>query len=542
MVGELTVAALAELLDKTDAPAAAALAALLHAVDDEWVVVYAHLRGEGYSGRRFCCLLLPEFVERAFHNPSWDLGPGHGGPGFVGYGGEEGLTYEYVRVGDDGPVPLVHHRLFNDGSPDVIELAEDFRLLWCLREDRERGEFWTTNDTGDGVVVARWLDDELLVQRSYLRRYQAARQLTLALFVEVTRSEDESMPTVENHNVDVTDGQYRLTYYTGQFSRLPFTRLSGKRLLPPPPIDTYGKWPYEPEPSYVEFIIGTDEVGREILHTCDPHKLANYFGANPDSPHYLTPVFFRREVLRKYWDDPRYNVQDGYIAAEHLWGLRVDNNTSDNVMVFLGDLGRDLRYAEQAYWRSFNVVGGQMSETNFRRSVLGQWADPDRIEFRFRHAFGELKEAWMSRFGWPLYLELHDDDRHNLKGLHVPTTEGFAEFDDELQSLAKVVVDSLNQGGMVTATLTRAGTAGGINRLEQQLAEISYPRATDLLSVLRDIQGARSRSAAHRKGSDFDRDVLRGEAGSLRDLFEAYLERLRDAMADLAEFCKTGSS
>ncbi len=126
-------------------------------------------------------------------------------------------------------------------------------------------------------------------------------------------------------------------------------------------------------------------------------------------------------------------------------------------MVFLGDLGRDLRYAEQAYWRSFNVVGGQMSETNFRRSVLGQWADPERIEFRFRHAFGELKEAWMSRFRWPLYLELHDDDRHNLEGLHVPTSEGFAEFDDELQSLAKVVVDSLNQEGMVTATRTRAG-------------------------------------------------------------------------------------
>ncbi len=275
MVGELTVAALAELLDKTDAPAAAALAALLHAVDDEWVVVYAHLRGEGYSGGRFCCLLQPELVERAFQNPSWDLGPGRGGPGFVGYGGEEGCTYEYVRVGDDGPVPLVHHRLFNDGSPDEIELAEDFRLLWGLREDRERGEFWTTNDTGDGVVVARWFGDELLVQRSYLRRYQAARQLTLALFVEVTRSEDQSMPTVENHNVDIIDGQYRLTYYTGQFSRLPFTRLLGKRLFPPPPIDTYGEWPYEPEPSYVEFIIGTDEVGREILHTSDPDKLAN---------------------------------------------------------------------------------------------------------------------------------------------------------------------------------------------------------------------------------------------------------------------------
>ncbi|MEZ5431153.1 MAG: hypothetical protein R3F31_08240 [Verrucomicrobiales bacterium] len=35
-----------------------------------------------------------------------------------------------------------------------------------------------------------------------------------------------------------------------------------------------------------------------------PGALANYFGANPDALNFLTPVFFRPEVLAKYYADP----------------------------------------------------------------------------------------------------------------------------------------------------------------------------------------------------------------------------------------------
>lgn len=59
------------------------------------------------------------------------------------------------------------------------------------------------------------------------------------------------------------------------------------------------------------FIIGKSPDRENINFTCDPDKLANGFGANPDAPDYLTLVYFHRDVLGKYYLDPdKYIVQD----------------------------------------------------------------------------------------------------------------------------------------------------------------------------------------------------------------------------------------
>ena len=85
--------------------------------------------------------------------------------------------------------------------------------------------------------------------------------------------------------------------------------------------------------------------------TSDPAKLSNYFGANPEAPHYLTPVFFKKEVLQRYLSHPdRYSVEDGYLRCQSLWGMAIDNHHKDYVSAYLGDLGRDLPEAEQNHW------------------------------------------------------------------------------------------------------------------------------------------------------------------------------------------------
>jgi hypothetical protein len=69
----------------------------------------------------------------------------------------------------------------------------------------------------------------------------------------------------------------------------------------------------------VNFIIGEDEDGDLIEHTSDPHVLANYFGANPVAPHYLTPVHFHKRVLNKYYEEPgRYSVEDSLLRCGKL--------------------------------------------------------------------------------------------------------------------------------------------------------------------------------------------------------------------------------
>ncbi|MCW3046959.1 MAG: hypothetical protein JWO74_1243 [Solirubrobacterales bacterium] len=127
----------------------------------------------------------------------------------------------------------------------------------------------------------------------------------------------------DGHRWDQEDEDTILSYYRGDgtFGDRPFLRLFGKRLLPPPPLEASGIPPFKPEKEYEQFVIGTD-TGEEVRVTSDPAELANYFGANPGNPHYLTPVYFRREVLNKYYADPdRYTVEDGYVRCAGLWGL-----------------------------------------------------------------------------------------------------------------------------------------------------------------------------------------------------------------------------
>ena len=92
------------------------------------------------------------------------------------------------------------------------------------------------------------------------------------------------------------------------------------------------------------FIIGVDEDGNSVEHTSDPDTLANYFGANPGAPHYLTAIYFRREVMAKYYAEPeRYNVSDGQLTCLSLWSCQIDKDLSSHVAVFLGDLGATFR-------------------------------------------------------------------------------------------------------------------------------------------------------------------------------------------------------
>src|SRR3989344_9095942 len=101
-----------------------------------------------------------------------------------------------------------------------------------------------------------------------------------------------------------------------------------------------------------EKFMAIDISGKKIKYTCDESKLANHFGANSEAPHFLTRVFFKKEVLDKYYDKPsKYSVNDGYLFyikenGINEWGMPIDNNAKDCVMAYLGDLGK-MPYEEQ---------------------------------------------------------------------------------------------------------------------------------------------------------------------------------------------------
>ncbi len=297
-------------------------------------------------------------------------------------------------------------------------------------------------------------------------------------------------------------------------------------MVTPPDISECGIWPFEDEKEFVSFIIGEDERGRPIEHNSDPDTLSNYFGANPGEPHYLTPVFFDREVLRKYYEDTeRFGVQDGMVSYKGLWILRVDNDAPDHVAVFLGDLGRDLPTSEQQYWRGFNIPRREkgLSETTFRRSFLGEWADTKSPEPHFKRIYPECNEKWSDAFGWSLFRELKEGDRHVLDRLRIPLKEAVGEFDDQVLNLAKLLVDALNESDI--AKMIKGSIppdTKGIDKLELFFKEYGFDND---LSLLRTVQGIRSKGAAHLKGSDFDLTKAGLDPEHLRGSFAWLMER-----------------
>jgi hypothetical protein len=348
---------------------------------------------------------------------------------------------------------------------------------------------------------------------------------------------DELRATAETAPVEAGDGMTCIGY--GGRRAIPddgtyWTRCLGKHIVPPPPVEESGVWPFEPARSYTSFVIGTNKNGSPAEYTSDPAALSDYFGGNPGAPHFLTPVFFRRAVLDRYYGDPdRYQVTDGYIYDGAAWSLPIDNALDEHVAVFLGDLGR-LPDREQTYWKAFNTAPeDSMSEVAIRRSIFGQFADTDRIEYRFARDYTAVNEAWAQRFGWPLFKALHPGDAHLAHSLHVPTNAGFAAFDAQLIGLAKLVVDCLNEEELAKNTTKVAGEKG-IAKLERFMQDQGLGTSGDLLcATLRQIQGARSRSSAHRKGRDFDETMLLDGAENLPELFETLLSSLATSFEQL---------
>src|SRR5690349_21247688 len=222
------------------------------------------------------------------------------------------------------------------------------------------------------MKLGRITPKEVQLRTNLLRQYQAGRQLDLLLFIDSVRYVEGPKPAnTDGSSEDVTNATTKVSFHVGDHSigGRPFSRLFGTKVLPPPPINKAGIWPYdERKEDYISFIIGEDDTGTPTTFSCDPERLANYFGANPDAPNYLTPVFFRREVLQRYYEQPeKFSVDDGYLRCGGLWGLRLDNDHPDHIMVFLGDLGRDLPESEKSYWKAFNVSPtGAMSDTVFK--------------------------------------------------------------------------------------------------------------------------------------------------------------------------------
>ncbi len=473
----------------------------------EWVTVFSiSPLFKDTDGGFHPALISNNIITDVLNKYEGDLEKDGGLPGFVGYY-ENGIEIvKYYRYADERIEPLVYWRSFHGARNDYFEISEEFRLFFNLYEDRKKNVFIYFDENGDEEEVIRILNGKIDIKLRFLKEFISAKKMYLAIYFDFMRFSNTPITDLGIEEIDKVVKKENLRYSLlvrpinigGKHTQ---SWIMGKKLISG--IKNYNPSIFNrnKDEKYEDFIIGVDEDGKNILYTCDEEKLANYFGKNPDAPHYLTPVYFKKEVLKKYYDTPsKYFVGDGYIHCKGFWKLRIDNNHPDCIMVFLGDLGK-LNHKEQIYWKSFNIsYAGGISHVAWKRGFEAKFTDPEEPCLYFKYKFDQFQKNWFKKFNWYLFKPLSDDDQHHYKSLHIPTTNDRKEFDDQILSLTKLIIDSLNESKLIENIKIDKPNAKGIDKFEAFLFSQGV-ESPQMIKYLRNLQTLRSTSVAHRKSS-----------------------------------------
>jgi hypothetical protein len=473
--------------------------------EELWITVYKNepINNSEQDSGMYCALVTKDKTEEAMNEAGWDLMIGCGAPGFCTSYENGKKTTTYYTNSDEDYLRLVLIRDFQGRRDGYIEILEEFRLFHNLFYCKDTGTYATFDESGDEEEVIKVINNEVKIRRRYLRSFMAARQMNLLLYFELTRHYMER----KNFTSEEKNETLKYTVFSGDsYSKgyESFSRILGKKLIRCEPLEKCGVWPFEKEKKYQEFIIGGDNDEPEVF-TSNPDKLANYFGANPDAPHYLTPVFFRKQVMQKYYNSSDYEITDGHLSRNGSWSLRFDNNSPNHISVFLGDLGKELPEKEQIYWKSFNLIpdGRMISRANYERSFLGNFYDSENPEHKFKNNYRALHDYWSEKYGWDLFLPLSDKDEHFLSSLRSMLTNEQAEFDAQVLALTKVTIDSINVKCLKKHLQVDEGDFKSIALMEVLLQRLKSKKVIELISLLRGLQSVRSTGVAHRKGTDY---------------------------------------
>lgn len=514
---------------------------------DQWTTVYRQeYESERVNSGIYCALAPTSYRDTALSNAGWDLSICDYRPGFLQYYDGNQETTVYHRLGGVEPLePLVLSREFHGARPSNMELCEEFRLYHNLYWDTAKSSFIKPYEDGTSEIAVEVSKDLVRIRTKLLRQYQAARQMDLLLFIDsVRRAEpvDVELPP----DLELTTSDLRATRHSGDHTSPPFTRLLATKVIPSPTIEHSGIWPYESSDEYFpDFIIDLDKDGKDVRYSCNPDSLSNYFGANPDAPHYLTPVHFRKEVLKKYYDaSESYEVSDGFLQCAALWRLRIDNDHADRVIVFLGDLGRDLPRVERDYWRSFNIApDSKLSETGYRRAILGEFADPQSADLCFRAGYDQFVRDWPIAAGWSMYRKPVGPDQSLLKQVRLPLDDSENEFKKSIESLALLMCDGLNDAELNARLPKGPPDEKSIGKLERWLTQEGYEEVARDIKLLKDIQKLRSTGVVHLKGMKYDaiRSKILGSEGGHAGIL-ALLSGCTQMLDDLIRFATTQKS
>ena len=464
--------------------------------------------------------------------------------------GESRIKYFRWGVEEDmyGSEPLVICRRFSGAKGKCIEISEEFRLFHDLYHDRKTDTYIKVDDAGNEATVAIVKPNKVQIRLKEIRQFLAVKEMYLSLLFEYN---EYSRYSLEELGLSEIEREFRrdgLMYWrhdycgeTGTYRRgfQSDSRLRGRRLISPLPKSRSGFGDFAQESKYVEFIVDVDDNGDEVCHTCDPSELRDVSGGSPDIPWSFTPVYFRKQVLDKYYNEPsKYIVEDSMVRCPSLWSMQIDNHDPEKVCVFLEELGVSLPHEEQLHWRAYNILPeGGVSETFYRRMVLGEWASSDQPDILFKHSYDELQRACDECLGWQILKLPGAGDEDRLRSLRVPTVNEESHLKNLILDLTVLLVELLNQQrlkGLIPKG-KRNQAKGEINRLGYVLSTRKVAAVAKYVNFLEALQDLRNTySKAHVEKLDNERYKSAAVHFDLENL--NYQERGEKILKEAVEF------
>ena len=441
--------------------------------------------------RIFSCLVNDNIAANSMAYDTWDINHSRVGPLINEQ--SDGTFISYSRYESNDSEPIVMY-LENEGRwSEEAFLAEEFVMYFKLhKEGKGKNEYvyYQVDECGDDVEVARVMGVNLVVKLKYVKEYIAVKKLNLLVFIDEvinsTRSIDElGGNCIQMHTIKEND--YIFSYSLiespgfghGYKSSAVFR---GKCILRHNDKDIQHLWKLR-DSGYEDFVVGADEDGKEVFMSCEENRMPNLFTRQGDDPYSLSPVFFKRDVWSRH-------------------SQAVEN------------------------WKSFNVLPSPHSSysiTTLCRWFAGTPTDcsvaPDLV---FKKLYAKVNDKWKTKYGWSLFKELATDDQYHFESLHLMGQDNDQkEFDGLIQSITKLLIDSLNEKQLVNAIdstnsdvekfLTEkkvkehspSNIQGGITKFECFLIS-EQAQNSDLVKLLRKVQELRSSTVAHRKSTKLD--------------------------------------
>ena len=472
-----------------------------------------------------------------------------GNPGIWEYDGEVRYDENSLEELDNIKLePFVFYRSWSGKAiPAKFELIQDFILFYNLRFDAKENVFKATSETGEDINVVKIQgeknNEKIEISTTYLRNYLTFKNRILVRqhchSIRNTKTLKElginsTSYHLKNDNCHFTFGIHEhdsLSDFNAYCSTL------GKDLVLP--FDKRKHllgWSKE----YCKFIIGMDDQGEKIESTCEEEKLGNFFGKK--GIQFLTPVFFKREVLKRYHDAPsKYTVKSTIMQCGGIWSVQIDTNYVDLVQVYLGDLGH-MPYEEQQHWRLFNVVPeGGITRSRFTRDVEAGFADPEDVIFRFTKTLLLFQKRFESKFGFKPFKPLDSNDSFIESNIRIPLTNEIIEFETQIGYLAKLLPDSIDVKEIRKKLEENNFDSEKLDELKDKkirmLESFLVHEFLDdkIILELDKIQNIRSSGVSHRKGSGYEKTISKYGLDKISyiEFFKNLMEKLVQSIDDI---------